>query len=169
MPLQTGQILPANFTNIGPDTVVPVGSALTLINDYAEKVITLNSATGSVATLPAAIGSGLIYKFLQTAAAPSSPHKIQVTTAANTNGQIGDYMIGSISTIDAAAVTGYIAANSATISTNSDTITLSATTSGGLSAGSWITLQDVLPNTWSVCGMTSSSGTAVTPFSAAVT
>lgn len=168
MPLQTGQLIPSNFTNVGPDTTVAAGSTLAVIGDYAQKTILLNSATGSVVTLPAATGSGIVFRFLQTAAAPSSPHKIQVTTAANTNGQIGDYMVGNILTVDSAVVTGYIAANSATIATNSDTITLSATTSGGLSAGSWIDIEDKLPNTWSVRGVTSSSGTAVTPFSAAV-
>lgn len=169
MPIATGQIIPSNFTNIGPDTTVAVGTALTLINDNAQKVILLNSATGSAATLPPATGSGLKYYFLQTAAAPSSPHIIKVAAiAAGTVGQTQDYFIGSIETVDAAAVTGYIAANSATVATNSDTITLSATTTGGLNVGSWIEVQDVLANTWSVRGMTSSSGTAATPFSAAV-
>lgn len=161
MPIQTGQIIPSNFTNIGPDTTVAVGTGLTVINDYAQKVILLSSATGGTATLPAATGSGVKYYFLQTAAAPSAPHVIKVASAT-------DFFIGSIETVDAAAVTGYYAVNSATVATNSDTITLSATTSGGLSAGSWIEVQDVLAATWSIRGITASSGTAVTPFSAAV-
>lgn len=161
MPIQTGQLIPSNFTNIGPDTVIPVGTGLSIINDYAQKVLTLNSATGGTATLPAAIGSGVKFYFLQTAAAPSAPHIIKVASAT-------DFFIGNIETVDAAAVTGYIAANSATIATNSDTISLSATTTGGLSAGSWIEVQDVAAATWSVRGITSSSGTAATPFSATV-
>lgn len=161
MPIATGQIIPSNFTNIGPDTTVAVGTGLSIINDYAQKVILLSSATGGTATLPLATGSGVKFYFLQTAAAPSAPHIIKV--AANT-----DFFIGSINTIDAAATTGYIAVNSATVATNSDTITLSATTTGGLSAGSWIEVQDVAAATWSVRGMTSSSGTAATPFSVAV-
>lgn len=168
MPLQTGQLIPSNFTNIGPDTTVAVGTSLSILPDYVQKTILLSAATGSTATLPPASGSGAKYYFLQTAAAPSAPHKIQVAPTATTNSLIGDYFIGNIETVDAAAVTGYIAVNSATIATNSDTITLSATTTGGLSAGSWIEVQDVLPNTWSVRGITSSSGTAATPFSAAV-
>lgn len=168
MPLATGQQIPAVFNNLGPDGVVAAGSALTLTNDYASKVILLSSATGSTVTLPPATGGGVIYQFLQTAAAPSSPHVIKVPATATTVGLIGDSFIGNIETVDAATVTGYIAVTAAGTS-NSDTITLNATTTGGLSAGSWLVLQDVLPNIWSVRGITSSSGTAATPFSFTVT
>jgi len=169
MPILTGQQVGAVYNNIGPDGVQSAGSALTLTNDFSNKTILLNSATGSTVTLPPASGTGVIYKFLQTAAAPSSPHVIKVS--ASTAGNVGagqDYFIGNIETVDLAVVTGYIAANSGTVATNSDTITLSATTTGGLNVGTWIEVQDILNNTWSVKGITSSSGTAATPFSAAV-
>lgn len=168
MPLAQGQQIGSKFTMLGPDGVQAAGSTITLTSDYAQKTILLSAATGSTVVLPAATGSGITFRFLQTAAAPSAPHVIKVAPTTTTVGLIGDYMIGIINTTDSAATTGYVAANSATVSTNSDTITLSATTSGGLSAGAYIDVQDVLPNTWSVRGITSSSGTAVTPFSAAV-
>jgi hypothetical protein len=158
----------ADYNNLGPDGIQNAGAALTLTNDYSNKVINLNNAAGSIITLPPATGSGVMYKFLQTYAAPSSPHIIKVSANALSLGAAGDQMIGIITTVDSATVTGYVAANSATQSTNSDTITLSATTSGGLNVGTWIDVQDVLPNTWSVRGLTSSSGTAISPFSASV-
>lgn len=169
MPLQTGPVIGANYTDGGPDVITLAGSALTLTNDYSQKVIALNSATGSAITLPPAIGSGATYRFITTVAAPSSAHTIKVS--ASTNGNVGasqDFYIGIISTVDTATVTGYVAANSGTVSTNSDTITLNATTTGGLNVGAWIDVEDVGNNTWSVRGMTSSSGTAATPFSASV-
>lgn len=168
MPIAQGQQIGSLYTNAGPDNPVAAGSALILTTDYNQKTILLNSATGSVVTLPPATGSGNIYSFLQTAAAPSSPHKIQVSVAGLTVGTLGDSMIGIISTVVAPTVTAYIAANSATQSTNSDTITLSATTSGGLNVGTWIDIHDVSANTYSVRGQTSSSGTAISPFTAAV-
>lgn len=169
MPLAQGQQIGSKFTMLGPDGVQAAGSTLTLTSDYAQKTILLSAAAGSVVTLPPATGSGVTFRFLQTAAAPSSAHKIQVTAStAGTVGATQDFMVGIINTVDSATVTGYVAANSGTVATNSDTITLSATTTGGLNAGTWIDVQDVLNNTWAVRGQTSSSGTAATPFSAAV-
>jgi len=169
MPTQTGSQIGSLYTNAGPDNPINAGSTLALTGDYDQKTINLNSATGSAITLPPATGSGNWYRFLTTIAAPSSPHTIKVS--ASNNGNVGasqDYFIGIISTVDSATVTAYVAANSGTVSTNSDTITLSATTTGGLNVGAWIDLQDVANNTWSVRGQTSSSGTAATPFSATV-
>lgn len=148
----------ANF--LAP-AAVNAGATITLTQAQSNTTIMLNAAGGSVATLPAATGSGARFRFLQTAAAPSSAHKVQVANA-------GDFMMGIITTVDSAVVTGYVAANSGTVATNSDTVSLSATTTGGLNVGAWIDVEDVAANTWSVRGQTSSSGTAATPFSAAV-
>jgi len=153
----------SDATNGAFSRPVPInaGSALTLTAGNSNQTINLNAAGGSTVTLPAASGSGVFFRFLQTAAAPSAPHVIKV--ANNT-----DFMIGIIDTVDSATVTGYVAANSGTVATNSDTITLSSTTTGGLNVGTWIEVEDVAANTWAVRGQTSSSGTAATPFSAAV-
>jgi hypothetical protein len=123
--------------------------------------INLDTLTGSVCTLPAATGSGAKFKFLVTVLATSNSHKVQVANAS-------DFMIGMITTIDSAAVTGYVAANSGTVSTNSDTITLNRSTTGSVSVGEYISVEDVAANTWAVNGQTTSTGTAATPFSAAV-
>lgn len=140
---------------------IAAGSALTLTAGNSNQTIELNAAGGSAVTLPAATGSGVRCRFVQTAAAPSAPHTIKVPNAT-------DFMIGIVTTVDTATVTGYVAANSGTVATNSDTISLSATTTGGLNVGAWLELEDIAANTWSVRGQTSSSGTAATPFSATV-
>lgn len=140
---------------------VPVGSSLTVDVSDSGKTHLLDTAAGSVATLPAATGSGATYKFLVSVLATSNSHKIQVANAT-------DYFIGIIATVNSATVTAYVAANSGTVATNSDTITLNRTTTGSVSVGEWIEVCDVAANKWSVRGQTSSSGTSATPFSAAV-
>lgn len=145
---------------INKATITASGSTLALTNANSGTIL-LNATTGSTDTLPAATGSGISYRFIVTAAAPSGPHVIKVANAS-------DFMIGIITTVDSATVTGYVAANSGTVATNSDTITLSATTTGGLSVGAYVTVVDIAANTWFVEGQTSSSGTAATPFSAGV-
>lgn len=145
---------------ISKTTITPSGTSITLTSANSGTVL-LNAAGGSTDTLPAATGSGISFRFIITAAAPSAPHVVKVANAS-------DFMIGIITTVDTATVTGYVAANSGTVATNSDTITLSATTTGGLSVGAYVTVSDIAANTWFVEGQTSSSGTAATPFSAGV-
>ncbi len=97
--------------------------------------------------------------------ATSNSHKVQV---ANPN----DFMIGLIngSRIDSGnAVLGFAAVNSGTVATNSDTITLNRTTTGSVSPGEWVEIEDIAANTWEVSGMLSATGAAfATPFTAAV-
>lgn len=149
----------ANATFLRP-TATNAGAALTLAPQYSNSTIELNSATGSTVTLPAASGSGATFRFIVTAAAPSASHVIKVPNST-------DFMIGNIETVDSAVVTGYVAANSGTVATNSDTISLNGTTTGGLRVGDWIEVEDIAANTWTVRGITTSSGTAATPFTAA--
>ena len=127
------------------------------------KIINLDTATGSVCTLPAATGSGASFRFLVTVLATSNSHQVKVANAS-------DFMIGSVRTIsdDPATVKGFIAANYGTVATNSDTITLNRTTTGSVSVGEWLEAIDVAANTWMVKGETTSTGTEATPFSAGV-
>lgn len=127
------------------------------------KTINLDTLAGSVCTLPAATGSGARFKFLVTVLATSASHKIQVANAS-------DFMIGIIQTMsdDPATMKGFAAANSGTVGTNSDTITLNRSTTGSVVVGEWIDVQDIAANTWAVNGLTASTGTEGTPFTAAV-
>lgn len=141
------------------------GSTLTLDATHNRKIIKFDTLTGSVVTLPAASGSGLRYKFLVSVLATSNSHIVKVANAA-------DFMVGIImgTRVDLGnAVLGFAAANSGTVATNSDTITLNRTTTGSVSVGEWLELEDIAANTWSVMGMLSATGAAfATPFSAAV-
>lgn len=123
------------------------------------KVIKLDTLTGSVVTLPAALGRGVRYRFLVTLLATSNSHIVKVANAT-------DVMIGLMkgARIDSGnAVLGF-----ATAST-SDTITLNRTTTGSVSLGEWFDLEDILAGFWSVRGMLSATGAAfATPFSATV-
>jgi hypothetical protein len=143
---------------------IAAGSTLAITQALHDaKVIKLDTVTGSVCTLPAATGSGMTVKFLVTVLATSNSHKIQVANAQ-------DFMIGTIQGVsdDPATVKGWIAANSGVVATNSDTITLNRTTTGSVSLGEWITVQDVAANTWAVEGGITQTGAEATPFSAAV-
>lgn len=136
--------------------------ALTVAANNNQAVL-LDTVTGSVVTLPAATGSGARFRFIVTVKATSNSHVIQVANAS-------DFMIGDIHGIsdDPATVKGWIAANSGTVGTNSDTITLNRGTTGSVSVGETIEVEDIAANTWLVKGAITQSGTEATPFSAAV-
>lgn len=142
---------------------VAAGSTITLTSANDRQTIKLDTLTGSVATLPAATGSGIRMRFLVTVKATSNSHIVQVANAS-------DFMIGTLEGVsdDPATVKGWIAANSGTVATNSDTITLNRGTTGSVSVGEVFEVEDVAANTWLVTGMITQSGTEATPFSAAV-
>ena len=50
----------------------------------------------------------------------------------------------------------------------SDTITLNRSTTGSVTVGEWIEIEDYAPNVWKVDFLLSGTGTPVSPFSAAV-
>ena len=120
---------------------------------YAGQTIVSNLAATQTFTLPAATGSGNIYRIY-----------IKTTKTGNMIIQVAnstDVMNGALAvTTDAAGVVIPTAAAS-------DTITMSGSTTGGV-AGSLVVLQDVAAGFWSVSGALVSTGAEATPFSAAV-
>lgn len=117
-----------------------------------------NAGSASTYTLPAATGSGRKFRFV-VAAVNTSNYVIQVADTT-------DVMYGIIltnSTGDAPDVTFPWST-----AADSDTITLDGTTQGGVAIGDWVELQDIATNKWAVFGVTNSSGSEATPFSAAV-
>ena len=46
-----------------------------------------------------------------------------------------------------------------------DTITLNGTTTGGVSIGDWVELEDITATAWAVRGVVQQSGSEATPFS----
>lgn len=152
-----GLTLGPNSTPTGP-AVVPAGAALTLTQAaHAGRTIQLDTAAGSVVTLPAATGTGDEYEFVTTVIATSNSHKVQVA-----NGT--DVMTGAVQTVDNADGTctsfGTVAA--------SDTITLNRTTTGSVKIGERFKVKDVKAGYWAIWGVIIATGSEATPFSAAV-
>jgi hypothetical protein len=111
-----------------------------------------------VVTLPAAAGTGARFRFVVAALATSNSHIVKVANAS-------DVMYGVITTIDtdtAGTVTGWATA------ADSDTITLNRSTTGSVTIGEWIELEDLATNVWAVRGQLSNTGNGATPFSATV-
>lgn len=123
--------------------------------DHADRTVTLNRAGGIAITLPNATGSGAVYTFIVGTTFTSSA-TIKVPDASTV-------FRGRCFTISdgAAAVLGYATA------ADSDTITLTGTTSGGY-LGDHIIITDMAANVFGVLVLTASTGSEATPFSATV-
>lgn len=141
----------------------PAGATLALTSANASQTIQLNALAGSIVTLPAATGSGIRFRFLVTVLPTSNSHVVQVANAS-------DFMVGSIeAAIASGVVDAFTAANSGTVATNSDTITLNRSTTGAVHLGEYFSVEDIAANTWLVYdGLITQTSTGATPFSAAV-
>lgn len=134
------------------------GATRTLTSDDSGRIINLDTAAGSVVTLPAATGSGCKFRFEVTVLATSNSHIVKVANASDTmrgGGLIAD-------TDSAGAAYSFFAAAA------SDTITLNRSTTGSVSLGEWIEVTDNAANLWTVDYCLSGTGTPLTPFSATV-
>ena len=133
------------------------GATLTCTKEvHAGRTTVISAVAGCAVTLPAATGTGSVYRFVIGSTITSNSTTIKVANAT-------DVMTGRAFVISdgAAAVLGY-----ATTST-SDTITLNGTTLGGL-AGDHIEIIDAITGTFAVRVFTAATGTEATPFSATV-
>lgn len=131
------------------------GSTLVLTAANNNQVVKLDTAGGTAVTLPAATGSGFRCRFLVTALATSGAHVISAAGA--------DVMIGAISgaRIDSGnAVLGFAAQST------SNTITLNRTTTGSVSKGEYVEVEDVAAGIWETSGFLTATGAAfATPYS----
>lgn len=134
------------------------GSARTLTAEDFGRTINLDTLAGTTVTLPAAVGSGGKFRFIVSVLATSVSHKIQVANSSDT--MIGGGVIAD--TDSSGAAYSFLAAAS------SDTITLNRSTTGSVTVGEWIEVEDYATNVWRVDFLLSGTGTPVTPFSAAV-
>lgn len=157
----SGVIVNNDFSPIllgGASAQIAAGSTLTLTNaTHSGKTIKLDTVTGSVVTLPAATGSGARFRFRVSLLATSNSHKIQV---ANSTDVMQGYIFSVDDTSDNAV--GFFTA------ATSDTITLNRTTTGSVSLGEFIEIEDIASGFFHVRGFISNTGTPATPFSAAV-
>lgn len=134
-------------------TPTTLGSAVTLANStYAGRSLCFGSVAGT-ATLPAATGSGAVYKFTACAVPPGAGYVVTVTGDDTIDGQF-------VSTQDAGdTLVGWETAS------NTDTITFTSSTKGAANIGAWVELQDVGADQWTVRGQGTSTGSEATPFS----
>jgi hypothetical protein len=119
------------------------------------KIIKLDTAAGSVCTLPAATGSGAIFRFIVTVTPTSNAHVVQVVG--------NDVLYGLALGLDGDGVP----ANAWGTAADSDTISLDSSTQGG-EIGDSIECIDIAADTWAVQVRLTQSGTEASPFSAAV-
>lgn len=139
--------------------VVALATATTLSEEtHADRVLRLTGTGSSLAqTLPAATGSGARFYFV-VGAVNTSNHVIKVTG--------DDILVGNIIT-NSTGDTPDLAQPWPTAA-DSDTITLNGTTTGGAKVADWIECIDAAADTWYIRGVTTSSGSEATPFSAGV-
>lgn len=131
---------------------------------HAGRIVVLNRAAGIAVTLPAATGTGDEY-FLVVAATFTGAATIAVADAT-------DYMIGTaLMGIDGGTAVPHLypTANTGTLATESDTISLfgTANSQGGIK-GARVSLVDIATDIWAVHYVSDAAGTEATPFSAAV-
>lgn len=138
--------------------LVAAGATLSVTEALHEgRTILLDTAAGSVCTLPASSGSGAKYRFVISTVPTSNSHIVKVANST-------DVMAGVI-----------LMANDTDASTSafetaatSDTITLNRSTTGGTMKGEFVELQDIAAGVWAVTGVIAGTGAEATPFSAAV-
>lgn len=141
----------------GPDTFPQTTATVTLTPaDHARRLIICDRASGITATLPAASGTGNIYRFFVKTTITSGALAIQVANSS-------DVMQGLAQVAQDAGDTTVTFETTST----SDTISMNGTTTGGI-RGDFIELEDAQTNLWRVNARLSATGTEATPFSAAV-
>lgn len=118
---------------------------------HSQKNILMEGA-GAARTyvLPRATGSGRKYRFY-VGTVNTSGYVIRSSNGA-------DVMTGSVLLAGATATTF---TGSGTV----DTYTMNGTTTGGVARGDWVEFTDLKANLWAVCGLSTYSGAAATPFS----
>jgi hypothetical protein len=139
--------------------LVAAGATLTLTElAHDGKIIALDTAAGSIVTLPPATGSGMRVRVVVTVTATSNSHIVKVTT--------DDTMVGFVhnNDLDLTPVAFYKAGGT------DDTITMNRTTTGGV-IGDELEFIDIKADLWLVKGaITCVAGSNIaTPFSATVT
>lgn len=138
---------------------VGAGATLTLTAAaHARRTILLDTAAGSTVTLPAATGTGDIYKAVVSVLATSNNHIVKVANSS-------DAMQGIVFSMDDTSAN---AVAFAAVAGTDDTVTLNRTTTGSVTKGEWLEFEDIATNKWQVRGFISDTGTPATPFSATV-
>ena len=130
---------------------------------HAGRILLMGEVGGDASatfTLPAATGTGAEFKFI-VSVVNTSNYVIQVADATDT-------IDGSVVVTNDSTDGGTASLISWPTVAASDTITLNATTTGGVQIGDYVLLTDIATDQYTVSGLLNASGTEATPFSAAV-
>jgi hypothetical protein len=138
---------------------VAVGSTLAVTSASAGATLLLNTASGSVATLPAATGSGATYKFVVSTTVTSNSHKILAATTA-------DFINGAAFGQHSGATLGF---SSAAATNHSIQMPAAGSTPSGGFIDDYFEFTDVANNLWQCNGMFQGGTTVTTPFNSADT
>lgn len=132
-------------------------------NAHSGRTLVANRAAGIAFTLPAATGSGAKFKIVVGTTLTSGSLSVAV-------GEASDYMRGfaTFANDTDGSASNFETANTGTLATESDTITLNRTTTGIGTIGDTIECEDIATDIWLVQVRAQASGTEATPFSAAV-
>jgi hypothetical protein len=146
-----------NSADVSSSLVAGGGTLAMVQATHQGRTIALDTAAGSVVTLPASTGGGAVYKFLVTVTATSNSHVIKV---ANATDEMRGFVVQDSDTATAPNI--WWAAD------NDDTITLNRTTTGLAAQGEYFEIVDATSGHFFVRGYSQASGTEATPFSATV-
>lgn len=148
-----------SLTHAGGSVQAPVavGATLAVTAAMAGSTLLLDTAAGSVATLPAATGSGATYTFVVKTTASSNAHKILAAS-------VSDFMNGIVTGENANTAKCFA---SAAATNHSLQMPFAGTQPSGGFIGDWFTLTDIAANLWTVRGMYQAGTTPTTPFSSA--
>lgn len=137
-------------------TRLVAGGATLAVTEAAHdgKTILLDTAAGSNPTLPAATGSGAIFRFVVSVVPTSNQHRLSVTGNDTFFGNVWTNSTGD--TPDLGQPWPAAAGN--------NQVNLNGTTTGGLSIGDYLEVQDIVADKWLIIGFTTTSGTEATPF-----
>jgi hypothetical protein len=132
-------------------TVTGAGGTETLTSQDCGQTILLDTAAGSVVTLPAATGSGCTFRFLVTVTNTSNDHSVVVVG--------NDEFVGGLISIGTTAdnADAFTAADAADV----DAIQMNGSTEGGL-LGTWIVIQDISADNWGLSGIVISTDASAT-------
>ena len=153
---QTGGSL-NNPVITGPAPIA-VGASLTITAANSGYTFLLNNAAGSVATLPAATGTGNKYRFVVTTTTTSGAHKILAAS-------VSDFINGNATGHTAAGAA--LAFSAAAATAHSIQMPFAGSQPSGGFIGDEFEFIDAATNLWQVRGVYQAGTTATTPFSSA--
>ncbi len=153
--VSSGSVTTGAESGVNP-VPLPIGAALTLTKSLHDgRTLAWDTAAGSIATLPAATGTGAKFRFVVTVLATSNGHEVKCVGT--------DEFVGAITNIDVDTSDATLAF-AAQAADDFDRCLLNRTTSGLATPGDWVEVEDIVTGSWMIKGVVVATGTVITPF-----